>query len=79
MDELILGWLDSLRTHFTQPGQGSCDIGQKMQYLSVDIISRLCFGKEIGCVKNDRDMHHILEKDGEVLAGLVPKDRKSVV
>jgi len=60
MDELILGWLDTLRKNFMEP-QRSFDIGQKMQYLSVDVISRLCFGKEIGCVKNDRDMHHILE------------------
>lgn len=61
MDELILSWLDEIRKHLAKSGQGSCNIGQKMQYLVLDIISKVCFGEEMGCVKNDRDIHRIRE------------------
>ncbi|RYP77944.1 hypothetical protein DL771_000803 [Monosporascus sp. 5C6A] len=61
IDQLVLGWLNSLRKGFAGPDQASCDIGQKIQFLTVDIITKLCLGDEIGCVKNDRDMHRILE------------------
>lgn len=61
IDQLVLGWLNSLQKRFTGPDQVTCDIGQKIQFLTVDIITKICLGDEIGCVKHDRDMHHILE------------------
>jgi hypothetical protein len=60
IDQLVLGWLNSIRKRFTGSEQVSCDIGQKIQFLTVDIITKLCLGDEIGCVKHDRDMHNIL-------------------
>lgn len=61
IDQLLLGWLDILRTRFAGPNSVLCDIGQKVQFLTVDIITKICLGDEIGCVKQDRDMHRILE------------------
>lgn len=61
IDGLLLGWIDSLRKRFAGPEQGSCDIGKRIQFLTVDIITKICLGDEIGCVKHDRDMHRILE------------------
>ncbi|KAI0844636.1 cytochrome P450 oxidoreductase [Daldinia vernicosa] len=61
IDQLVLGWLNSLRKRFTRPDQVSCDIGEKIQFLTVDVITKICLGEEIGCVKNDRDMHQLLE------------------
>lgn len=61
VDQLVLGWLDTLRKRFATPDQVHCDIGQKIQFLTVDIITKVCLGKEIGCVKHDRDMHRLLE------------------
>ncbi|KAJ4422062.1 hypothetical protein N0V82_003252 [Gnomoniopsis sp. IMI 355080] len=61
IDNLVLGWLDSLRTRFASHDRSKCNIGQKIQFLTVDIITKICLGDEIGCVKNDKDMHRILE------------------
>lgn len=62
MDQLVLGWLDSLRNRLNRPNQVLCDIGEKIQFLTVDIITKVCLGDEIGCVECDRDMHHILKE-----------------
>jgi hypothetical protein len=61
IDHLLLGWLDSLRRRFIGPKQVTCEIGQKIRYLTVDIITKICLGDEIGCVRHDSDMHRILE------------------
>jgi hypothetical protein len=61
IDGRVVGWIELLRKRFAGDDQVFCDIGQKIQFLTVDIITKLCLGDEIGCVKNDRDMHHILE------------------
>ncbi|KAF2970325.1 hypothetical protein GQX73_g3174 [Xylaria multiplex] len=61
VDELLLGWLSSIRTNFTRPGSASCDIGKMTQFLTVDIITKICLGDELGCVKYNRDMHRLLE------------------
>lgn len=61
IDQLLIGWLQTLRERFTTQDKVRCDIGQKIQFLTVDIITKVCLGDEIGCVKHDRDMHGILE------------------
>ena len=61
IDELVLGWTDWLQKRWAKTDQVSCDIGQKIQFLTVDIITRLCLGDAIGCVRQDRDMYGILE------------------
>lgn len=61
IDQLLLNWLDTLRKRFSTPEKVHCDIGKKIQFLTVDIITKICLGDEIGCVKNDKDMHRLLE------------------
>lgn len=61
IDQVILGWLDSLRNRFSGDGRQTCDMGQKIQFLTVDIITRICLGEELGCVENDCDMYRLLE------------------
>jgi hypothetical protein len=60
IDQLLVNWIDTLRKRFAQHTSPLCDIGNKIQYLTVDIITKLCLGGELGCVKNDRDMHDLL-------------------
>ena len=37
------------------------DIGRSIQFLTTDVISHLCFGKPLGFVENQRDMHDFLK------------------
>lgn len=61
VDRVLLSWIDTLRKRFAQQGSPLvCDMGDKVQFLMVDIITKICLGEEIGCVKNDQDMHGIL-------------------
>lgn len=61
IDQLLLNWLQTLSKRSATQDQGRCDIGRKIQFLTVDIITKICLGDEIGCVNHDRDMHSILE------------------
>lgn len=61
IDKLVLNWIGSLRKRFASHDKSQCDIGQKIQFLTVDIITKVCLGDEIGCVKHDKDMYRILE------------------
>ncbi|KAK8017151.1 benzoate 4-monooxygenase cytochrome P450 [Apiospora marii] len=61
IDALIAGWIATLRQRFASPAQVSFDISRRIQYLTTDIITKLCLGDEIGCVRHDRDMHDVLE------------------
>ncbi|KAK6082995.1 cytochrome p450 [Seiridium cupressi] len=57
MDEQILVWVESLQRSSSQV----IDIGQKIQFLTVDIITRLCLGDAVGCIRNNRDMYGLLQ------------------
>lgn len=62
VDQLVLEWIGRLRSQFSEKSNMRlCDIGRKIQFLTVDIITKVCLGDEIGCIKNDRDMHRLLE------------------
>lgn len=61
IDKLLLNWLDTLRNNITSSKKATLDIGQKIQFLTVDIITKLCLGSEIGCVRENRDVHRVLE------------------
>ncbi len=37
------------------------DIGRSIQFFSTDVISHLCFGKPLGFVENQKDMHDFLK------------------
>lgn len=36
------------------------DIGKRIQFLTVDIITKVCLGTELGCVASDTDKHDFL-------------------
>lgn len=61
IDGLLVNWLEMLRRSLSRTPNASCDIGQKVQFLTVDIITKICLGEELGCVKHDRDMHQLLQ------------------
>lgn len=62
IDEQIIGWLQRVDRDFvSEPGKFSpFDIGKRIQFLTVDIITKLCLGEALGCVANDKDMHDFL-------------------
>lgn len=39
----------------------SIDIGKKIQFLTVDVITKICLGSALGCVADDTDKHNFLE------------------
>lgn len=62
IDAQILAWLQRVDRDFvSEPGKlNSFDIGKRIQFLTVDIITKLCLGEALGCVANDKDMHDFL-------------------
>ena len=62
VDEQIMRWLKKVKKHWiARPGLShSFDIGRRIQYLTVDIITKICLGQELGDVEEDRDNHNFL-------------------
>ena len=62
IDEQILKWLQRVDQDFVfELGKfNAFDIGKRIQFLTVDIIIKLCLGEALGCVANDKDMHEFL-------------------
>lgn len=62
IDEQLLDWLRMVSSNWTsKPGQSrSFDIGKRFQFLTVDIITKLCLGTALGCVASDSDMYDFL-------------------
>lgn len=63
IDERILDWILRAESSCTS-NQGppiSFDIGKRIQFLTVDIITQICLGTALGCVASDSDKHEFLE------------------
>lgn len=62
IDERILDWLHRVDSTWTsEPGKlKSFDIGKRIQFLNVDIISQFCLGTVLGCVATDSDRYDFL-------------------
>lgn len=62
IDERLLDWLRRLNSMWaSEPGKlKSFDIGKRIQFLTVDIITELCLGTALGCVASDSDKHDFL-------------------
>ena len=60
MNEFI-GRID--REYVTEPGESRkvVDIARRIQFLAVDVITHLCFGKPLGFVQNNKDMFSFLQ------------------
>lgn len=62
LDEQILRWLCVVDKSWTsQPGESKrFDIGRRIQYLTVDIITKVFLGEELGDVTSDSDKFDFL-------------------
>ncbi|KAI0479828.1 cytochrome P450 oxidoreductase [Xylaria cf. heliscus] len=61
IDYMLLIWSESLRNCCAKSDETVCDIGQMIQFLTVDIVTKLFLGHEIGCIKQNRDVHSIIK------------------
>lgn len=63
IDEQLLNWLRQVdQKWISQPGKfRTFDIGKRIQFLTVDIITKICLGEALGCVASDSDVHNFLE------------------
>ncbi|KAI9649331.1 hypothetical protein NHQ30_001903 [Ciborinia camelliae] len=63
IDEQISNWLDRANTEWlSTPEQfKTFDIGKRLQFLTVDIITKICLGEELGCVASDSDKYEFLD------------------
>ena len=63
MDELTIQWLHKIRTLSSSKFAQSVtlDISRQIQYLTVDIISKICLGQPFGCIENENDQYDFLE------------------
>lgn len=62
IDEQVLDWLRKVdRCWVSAPERlKSFDIGTRIQFLTVDIITRICLGEALGCVTSDSDKYDFL-------------------
>lgn len=63
IDGLVLQWLQKIQElGYAESGHSvNLDIGRRIQYLTVDIISELCLGQPFGCIEKDNDQHDFIE------------------
>lgn len=62
IDERLVDWICRVdSTWVSQPAKlRTFDIGKRIQFLTVDIITKFCLGTELGCVASDTDKHDFL-------------------
>lgn len=62
IDERLLDWLRRVDSIWTSEPENlkSFDIGKRIQFLTVDIITELCLGTVLGCVASDSDKYDFL-------------------
>ena len=62
IDERLLDWLQRAHRSWTSDSRKyiAFDIGKRIQFLTVDIITQICLGKELGCVSIDSDKYDFL-------------------
>ncbi|KAI4174653.1 MAG: hypothetical protein LQ346_008214 [Caloplaca aetnensis] len=63
MDKILLAWIRDLERNWScQAAQAKdVDIGKRIQFLTVDIITQLCLGDSFRCTEDDVDQHDFLE------------------
>ena len=62
IDEQLIDWLGRVGKNWaSQPtASRAFDIGRRIQFLTVDIITKICLGSPLGCVASDSDKHDFL-------------------
>ena len=63
VDHFLKKWIAQIDQHWaSEPGTTKAfNIGRRIEYLTVDIISRICLGKEFGCIEEDCDQFGFLK------------------
>lgn len=63
VDNIIVTWIQRLERQWSStPGQArDFDIGKRIQFLAVDVTTKLCLGESFRCIEEDRDQHAFLE------------------
>ncbi|KAL8848774.1 MAG: hypothetical protein Q9221_006245 [Calogaya cf. arnoldii] len=63
VDEIVVIWIQRLEKQWSSiPGQArDFDIGRMIQFLAVDVTTKLCLGESFRCIEEDRDQHAFLE------------------
>ena len=63
VDEIIDQWIQKARSEWMTKTDSSrpFDISKRIQYLTVDIITKLALGSPLGCVASDSDKYDFLE------------------
>ncbi|KAI9659587.1 MAG: hypothetical protein M1831_003668 [Alyxoria varia] len=67
VNERMLDWLERVKSQWMSDMEGgrgpskTFDIGTRIQYLTIDIISKICLGVEFGYVASDSDSLDLLE------------------
>ena len=62
IDAQLLDWLERVNSSWvsTQGSSRPFDIGKRIQFLTVDIITKICLGTALGCVASDSDKYDFL-------------------
>ena len=63
IDERLMEWIDRAKLDWmSEPSKvRTFDIGQRIQFLTVDIITQICLGRPLGCITSDSDKYDILK------------------
>lgn len=63
IDKILMTWIRRLESDWTwKPNQPSdFDIGKRIPFFTVDIITQLCLDESFKCIENDRDQYGFLE------------------
>lgn len=63
IDEQLIKWISRAKSDWmSEPSKArAVDIGKRIQFLTVDIITKICLGTALGYVASDSDKYEFLE------------------
>ena len=63
MDEQLMQWLGRASADWASDSTTAkpFDIGKRIQFLTVDIMTKICLGQPLGCVESDSDQYDFLQ------------------
>ena len=62
IDDRLMDWISRVKARCASGQKNTCiDIGSRIQFLTVDIITKIILGEELGCVAADGDKYEFLE------------------
>lgn len=63
IDEQLMQWVGRARFDWASDSNNvkSFDIGKRIQFLTVDVMTQICLGQPLGCVESDSDQYDFLK------------------